>query len=222
MPARVSRRTRSTIVVALLSGVIALVTVLQLRSQAEVQRSLAGQDNAGLAFLIDDLHRGNDQLAAEATNLAAQRDRVKSGDGQTGAAFADERMRLRLIEGLDPVRGPGVVINADAPLSALDLQDAVNNLRLAGAEAIAINDRRVVTGTAIQQRDAPVTIDDVRVGGPWTFLAIGDPSKLTDGAESMTRQLQASKRVRSASYRFESDLRIRATVASRPYVYGSS
>ncbi|MBJ7604184.1 MAG: DUF881 domain-containing protein [Candidatus Dormibacteraeota bacterium] len=204
-----------------MSGIIALVTVLQLRSQAEVQRSLAGQDDVGLAFLIDDLHRANDQLEAEAANLTVQRDRLKSGSGQTDAALQDERIRLRLIEGLDAAHGPGVVITADAPLSALDLQDGVNNLRLGGAEEIAVNDRRVVTGSSIEQRNGEIAIDDVLVSGPWTIQAIGDPTRLAEAAGSMTRQLQTSNRVRSATYRFEPDLQIRATVAPRPYVYGS-
>jgi len=57
-------------VIALL---VALVATVQIRSQAEVERSLVGIDTTSLAFLIDDLHRANDSLQAEAADLQAVR-----------------------------------------------------------------------------------------------------------------------------------------------------
>jgi len=112
---------------------VALVATIQIRSQAEVERSLIGADATSLAFLIDDLHRANDSLAVEKSDLGKQRAQLESG--QAGAAdqvLADEANRLRAIEGLAPVHGPGVVIVIDASgLTALDLQDALNNLAAA-------------------------------------------------------------------------------------------
>src|SRR5438093_658158 len=117
---------RKPIMVAVLTGVVALVAVLQLRSQAEVQRSLDTQDNTSLAFLIDDLHRSNDSLQAQVAELTDQRNRLKSSRDAAQPALQDERQKLRVVEGLDPVHGPGVVIDVDAPLTSIDLQDAVN------------------------------------------------------------------------------------------------
>jgi uncharacterized protein YlxW (UPF0749 family) len=208
--------------VAVLTGVIALVAVLQLRSQAEVQRSLDTQDNTSLAFLIDDLHRSNDSLQTRIAQLAGQRDQLRSGRDAAQPALQDERQRLRVIEGLDPVHGPGVVMNVDAPLTAIDLQDATNNLGAAGAEAIAINEHRIIASTVIRQSGTTVTMDGASVSGPWTFLAIGDPVRLSDVAEQMTRSLRADGRVRSAGYRMEDRVEIRATVGQRPFVYGTT
>jgi uncharacterized protein YlxW (UPF0749 family) len=208
--------------VAVLTGVIALVAVLQLRSQVEVQRSLDTQDNTSLAFLIDDLHRSNDSLQTRIAQLAGQRDQLRSGRDAAQPALQDERQRLRVIEGLDPVHGPGVVMNVDAPLTAIDLQDATNNLRAAGAEAIAINEHRIIASTVIRQSGTTVTMDGASVSGPWTFLAIGDPVRLSDVAEQMTRSLRADGRVRSAGYRMEDRVEIRATVGQRPFVYGTT
>jgi uncharacterized protein YlxW (UPF0749 family) len=202
--------------------VIALVAVLQLRSQVEVQRSLDTQDNTSLAFLIDDLHRSNDSLQTRIAQLAGQRDQLRSGRDAAQPALQDERQRLRVIEGLDPVHGPGVVMNVDAPLTAIDLQDATNNLRAAGAEAIAINEHRIIASTVIRQSGTTVTMDGASVSGPWTFLAIGDPVRLSDVAEQMTRSLRADGRVRSAGYRMEDRVEIRATVGQRPFVYGTT
>ena len=221
------RRTRSNrvrgISVWLLALLVALVATIQIRSQAEVQRSLVGIDTTSLAFLIDDLHRANDSLQTQAAQLTVQRDQLKSSGGRAAQpALRDERQRLRVIEGLDPVHGPGVVIGVDAPLSPIDIQDAVNNLRVSGAEAIAVNDHRVIAGTVVRQTGTTVTIDGAVVRGPWTFQAVGDPVRLSDLAEQMTRSLRADSRVRSAVYRSEDRLEIRATAGQRPFVYGSA
>lgn len=224
MRSRADRRSRlrNLGAVGLLSMVVALVVVLQLRSEALVARTLEGADPTTLAFLIDDLHRSNEELSSQATALGSEKDGVAHGGGRADSALQAERVRLRTAEGLDPVHGPGVVMTIDAPLTSIDLLDAVNNLRTAGAEAIAVDARRVITGTAIRQRGGTVTIEGRPVGGPWTLAAIGDPARLDGAAETMTRSLQADGRVRSASYRSEADVRIVATVAQRPYVYASA
>lgn len=219
MPGPHSRR--SAVVVGLLTMALAFVGTVQLRSQAEVQRTLEGEDPASLAFLIDDLHRANDTLSAEAMALESQRQALGTGGADPTAALTAEAQRLRIVEGAVPAHGPGVTVEIDAPLSALDLQDAANSLRSGGAEAIALNDHRVVTGSVIKSDGNAITIDGAAVRGPWTLVAIGDPDRLQSTADLMTRSLRSDPRVRRADYRFEPDLVIRATVASRPFVYGS-
>ena len=218
-----SRRFQYLLVIGVLSAVLGVVTVLQVRSQAEVVRSLEGQDNASLAFSIDELHRGNDALQQQAQELVGQRERLRAG-GVTDAkaALEEDRARLRVVVGQAPVHGPGVTLTVDAPLTSLDLQDATNTLRAAGAEALSINDRRVVPGTVFRQSGSAVSIDGAEARGPWTLAAIGDATRLTDTADLMTRSLRADKRVRSAEYRFESDVQIRATVGLKPFVYGTT
>src|ERR1700730_12325513 len=113
----------------LIALLVALVATVQIRSQAEVERSFVGTDTASLAFLIDNLHRANDSLQAQAADLTQQQATLQSG-GDTAAAqvLTDEANQLRAAEGLVPVHGPGVVLVVSATgLGALDLQDALNN-----------------------------------------------------------------------------------------------
>src|SRR5436190_16526895 len=121
--------------VGLIALLVALVATIQIRSQAEVERSLVGVDSTSLAFLIDDLHRANDSLGSERADLTKRH--LALASGQSGAAdqeLTDEATRLRAIEGLIPVRGPGIVMVIDAAgLTALDMQDALNNLAAGGA-----------------------------------------------------------------------------------------
>ncbi len=194
--------------VGLIALLVALVATIQIRSQAEVERSLVGVDATSLAFLIDDLHRANESLEVEKADLARRRATLQSG--QTGAAdqvLRDEAERLRAIEGLVPVQGPGVVMVIDASgLTALDLQDALNNLSAAGAEAIDVNGHRVVTGVPVAQTTNGVAVDGNVIVSPWTISVIGDPNRLAQVADLMTQQLRADRRVRGASYRVETDV----------------
>lgn len=217
------RSPTGAISVAVIALLIALVATVQIRSQAEVERSLVGTDTTSLAFLIDDLHRANDLLNAEANDLSKRQATLQSGS--TGAAdqvLTDEANRLRALEGLVPVHGPGVVIVIDAPgLQVLDLQDALNNLAVGGAEAIAVNNRRVAVGVPIEQTSSGVAIDGTVVPPPWTITTIGDANRLGEVADLMTQQLRADRRVRQATYRVEADVVITSVVSERPFVYGT-
>ena len=221
MPAESRRRT--PVVVGLVVLLVTALTVIQVRSQAEVARSLEGQDNASLAFLIDDLHRSNDQLSQEESSLASRRDALRGGGPVAAdAELQAEATRLRIVEGLEPVIGPGVTITIDAPLNEIDLQDALNNLRLGGAEAIALAGHRVVMGSVIRRSGAGIEIDGSPAHGPWIFEAVGDPVLLTAAAEQMTRTLRADPRVRSAAYEASSALSLSEVLRPRPFVYALS
>ena len=221
MPLR--RRSGRAIEIWLIALLVALVATVQIRSQAEVERSLVGTDTTTLAFLIDDLHRANDALSVEAADLMQRKAALQSG----GSPAADQELtaeanRLRAIEGLVPVHGPGIVMVVDASgLQALDLQDALNNLAVAGAEAIAVNDRRVGVGVPIVQASGGVSIDGEVIAAPWTISAIGDANRLAEAADAMTQQMRADRRVRQATYRVETGIDIRAVTTERPYVYAN-
>jgi len=217
------RASTGAIGVWLIALLVAIVATVQIRSQAEVERSFTGTDTTSLAFLIDDLHRANDSLAAETADLTQRQATLKSGsDSAADQVLTDEANRLRAAEGLVPVHGPGVVVVVSAAgLLALDLQDALNNLGVGGAEAIEVNDRRVVVGVPVEQTPGGVTIGGVLVPPPWTISAIGDANRLAQAADLMTQQMRADRRVRQATYRVEADVVIRAVVTARPFVYGT-
>ena len=216
------RRARATgISVWIIALLVALVATIQIRSEVEVTRALVGVDATSLAFLIDDLHRANESLDAEKTDLDRRRVALQSGETSTiDQVLTDESNRMRAIEGEVPVQGPGVVIVIDATgLTALDLQDALNNMTAGGAEAIDVNNRRVVTGVPVAQTGGGVTVDGVIVTPPWTISAIGDANRLAEVADLMMHQLRADRRVRQVSYRVDANIVIRSVVSAKPFVY---
>lgn len=96
--------------------------------------------------------------------------------------------------GLTDVKGPGVtitltdskidpetVLNPNALLlHDMDILSIVNELRNTGAEAISINDQRVITTTSIKCGGAIININGERIGAPFIIKAIGLPENLAN------------------------------------------
>lgn len=160
-----------------------------------------------LVFAAVSTTKGADARAAEqrelATLLAAELERREELEDLIAelradiselsqSQIADPQLveRLALLEpvtGAVPVVGPGIVVRADdAPsLSGQeglvldsDLTQLVNGLWQAGAEAVAINGRRITTTTPIRAAGAAITVDYVSLSPPYRIEAIGDPAAL--------------------------------------------
>jgi uncharacterized protein YlxW (UPF0749 family) len=219
-----SRSASGAIAVWVIALLIAVVATIQLRSQAEVERSLQSADPATLAFSIDELHRSNDALEAQIVSLKQQQAMLQAGGGDAvDQQLTKEANQLQMLEGLVPVHGPGIIFTLDASgLSALDLQDALNNLAAGGAEAMAVNGQRIVVGVDIEQSNNGVTVNGSLVLPPWRFEVIGDSNLLVETADLMTQQLRGDRRVHEADYEVEQDLVVRAVVTERPFVYAVS
>ena len=97
------------------------------------------------------------------------------------------------ILGLTEITGQGIVVILNDnqltnnnyifdPNSALvhdmDVIKVINELKNAGAEAISINDQRIVTNTAIECDGNVVKINGVKIGAPFEIKAIGLPEYL--------------------------------------------
>ncbi len=225
-PTRPRPRPRSSsgaVAVWIIALLVAVVATVQLRSQAEVERTLQSADPATLAFSIDQLHRSNDSLEAQITALRQRQTLLQAGGSDAAdQELMNEAKQLRMLEGLVPVHGPGIVMTLDASgLTALDMQDALNNFAAGGGEAMAVNGHRVVVGVDVEQSQSGVTVSGTLVPPPWSFAVIGDPNRLTETADLMTQQLRGDRRVHEATYSVEQDLVVRGVVTERPFVYGS-
>lgn len=90
----------------------------------------------------------------------------------------------RLVLGLVPVQGPGVVVRLREPatptgivppgIQAQDLSGLINELWSGGAEAIAVNGHRIVATTGFGQDDRGVFAGPLRLSAPYEIRAVGD------------------------------------------------
>lgn len=135
------------------------------------------------------------RLAAEVAGVAEELSQVERTLAQGSSRVrevVDEAERLRAVAGLAGVRGPGVVVElvdsprapetraeaADSRIQDVDLQLVVNILWSGGAEAVAVNGRRVVSTTAIRQAGGAILVNYGAVASPYRVVAIGEPRAL--------------------------------------------
>jgi hypothetical protein len=80
--------------------------------------------------------------------------------------------------GTAAIEGRGVRVGVSGPITADAVNDLLDELRLAGAEAISIEDVRVVTGTIVSGRPADLVVEGVDLGSSFDIVAIGSPPAL--------------------------------------------
>ena len=212
-------RSQRLIVVSLIAIGLGFLIVVQLRSQAAVARTLAAQDDTSVALLINDLNRANNQLIQQSNALAEQQTQLHqalTSGGADSQALSKELTTLREVNGAVPVHGPGLEIRIQGPINDFELQDALNNLRNAGAEAIALNGYRIIGSTPVTSRGDTLMVAGHAVGTPLVLLVIGDAEQLGPAADLSASSLQTRVQV---SIQRKTDLAITAVVVPHPLIY---
>ena len=115
---------------------------------------------------------------------------AKGNDGKE--ALNSSLQESRTYAGLTEVMGPGVVVTLQDgrkqqmlgvnPENYLihdrDINEVINELRSAGAEAISVGNQRVVNSTAIRCVGPVAMVNEVKEGAPFVIRAIGDPNTM--------------------------------------------
>ena len=176
-----ARRPSSRLSVAVVAGLLGILAVGQLRGQAGVP-GLSALTATELTQLIANLTTGNDQLRDTIAELSGQeahlveaRDR---GDTTVDELKAD-LARIRAWAGLTAVTGQGIAITVRGPIGGDGMEELLNELRNAGAEAIAIDGLRVVTGTVVAGAPGALSVENQALGDAFEIRAIGSPQILT-------------------------------------------
>ncbi len=176
---------------------LVLLGLLMTVAARQTRLSAPAASRARAALIADARARTeqSDQLQARLESLRSEADGVRdralrtSGEGQD---LADRLGRLELIVGSVAVRGPGLEVTlkdaaevdgeedlaGDGTVRDRDLQEVVNALWSAGAEAIAINGQRLSTLTAIREAGEAILVDYRPVSPPYRITAVGDPDQL--------------------------------------------
>ncbi len=142
---------RNQLTIAAVAFVLGLLVVVQLRTQAS-GAAFAGLSSQDLTVLVGNLNDRNDQLRREIASLQGELTALVSnrerGEVSLDELRADLR-RVRLYAGIDPAVGPGVSILMRGPIDGSGVEDLINELRNAGAEAMAIDGIRCVPGVVV-------------------------------------------------------------------------
>lgn len=190
------RRTLVTVAALLAVGLVTGTAVAQVRDRQSVDTGLRGSLVAEVGDRTAESTRLAGQAEALRLELARTRDAALSVDA-AGRAVAERLEALGLLSATLPVEGPGVVVVLDDPDPAgsdlspealeegrvrdVDVQDAVNALWAAGAEAVAINGQRLTALTAKRAAGSAIQVDLLPLTRPYVLQAVGRPADLELG-----------------------------------------
>ncbi len=158
---------------------LGLLLMVQFRTQSKLAKYLA-ESPADQTAIIGSLYESNLALRQEVDRLRAQAaEQEHNRDADQAATLLAELEKLRLINGLTEASGPGVEVRITADLRAEDVLDLLNELRNAGAEAIAINGERVVLSTPVVATAGGVMVNGVALRRPTSSRPSGTPRRWT-------------------------------------------
>jgi uncharacterized protein YlxW (UPF0749 family) len=179
-------RWRNQLTVSLVAALLGLLVVVQLRTQ-QASSALAGLTAQELTVLVANLNAHNEQLRREIVGLDAQLSDLTGAEsrGETSVdQIKRDLARVRAWAGLEPLSGPGIAIAVSGRIAGPGVEDLINELHNAGAEAIAVDAVRVVPGSVVAGPAGGLSIENTALDDPFQIRAIGSPESLTG---SLTR-----------------------------------
>lgn len=202
---------KAQISVAVVCIALGIMLALQLRTVKDVGGIVSPQRAQELAIQINKLNQEKNKLIEERNSYL---DRIKEYEDEAASGdvylqrLREDLLKMRMVAGLEDVQGPGIIVTVSDPPVSEDVIDTfslvmyyyeyllmlVNELNAAGAEAISINEQRVIANTEIRIAGYHLNINGVKFAPPMVFKAIGDADtleaalKLKNGlVETMTR-----------------------------------
>lgn len=185
---------RNKIVVSIIIGLMCFVLVFTMFIQFNTieQTDLANIATMRETELREELTKWNTRY--EDLYAKYEEEEIKKQEYQNGLGTDNEASNLldreldetNILLGLTDVTGPGIIVtlsnNSNKNIDAYDLLELVNELRLAGAEAISINDERIVAMSDIVDINYSfIVVNGNRISSPYVVKAIGNQTYLESG-----------------------------------------
>ena len=182
-----------SILILAICFILSTAITLQLRTMASEDAIASG--TFGNGELRDSLLKAEERYKSMQSQLSESTKELEKIRTESAKDVStdknDEINRNNMILGLTDVTGPGIVITAKdgAPSGATDnmslflihdadLREIVAELWNAGAQAISINDQRIVNSTCIMCAGNIISINNEKVNSPFVLKAIGNQESL--------------------------------------------
>ena len=207
---------------------VGFLLVTQLRATEGVGERLDVEREEDLAQILADLSTESDRLQGEITSLRLTLlafENSAEGEDLALRSLQNRLAELQVLAGTVAVDGEGVRLTVEDPEAQVTqdlLVDAVQELRDAGAEAIAVNDLRLVASSAFTTRNGKVVLDGTPLEAPLTINAIGPSDTIAKALAipgGAVDSLQSRPQVTATVEPLE-ELTIPRRAEPVPFVYG--
>lgn len=185
----------------ILAVIIGFMTTIQLKSDADYQGIVTIPKLLDLQNEIHNVEVENKQLKDSIREDTIRLSEYKISIENTGSAYGIMQNELEKAMNYSDycrVQGPGIIMTMNDSqqeveegediawylIHDIDILEIVNELKMAGAEAISINGERVTSTTSIRCGGPTINIDGKRHAVPFVIRAIGDPKVLEASALS--------------------------------------
>lgn len=225
MTNKVNPRIKLTISLTIISVILGLMLSMQYKQTRATAHLLPNMPHSDpkvqyTAKQLQQVNHENKELEAQLEQLNKQLHDLEKQAGNIGNRSAvatemqNELTKYRIMSGVLPVKGPGIAFTiADSKIEDptnpepyivhdYDLKMLVNELVLAGAEAIAINGERITATSGIICLGPVTKVNGLRITPPYKFEAIGNIRTLQQAMEyqggafdalTIGRELEVSK-----------------------------
>ena len=110
----------------------------------------------GIALRVARLHSDNEKLKEQIDERRGQLEDLRNasvGSSELRQILERDEQKYKIINGDGVIEGGGVIINVKHTMVLTQLIDFINALKNSGAEAISVNEKRIVVNTSLNEFD---------------------------------------------------------------------
>ena len=125
-----------------------------------------------------------DAKLKETENIISEYNQELNNSENSSKILEEEVKEAEKKLGYTDVKGEGIIVtisDGEKNIEYYDILDLIKELNAAGAEAISVNDERIVSTTDIKQVELRIILVNTRkISGPYTIKAIGDKKAMEE------------------------------------------
>ncbi|MFA6308223.1 MAG: DUF881 domain-containing protein [Clostridia bacterium] len=205
---RLNVRNIVLLITFLIFGIVLSMQFKTIFENNKIQASSVIKDNEYIKMIEQEKNKGSALLASIAAKEEAKDKFIQSISNfeKRGVLLkTDQKLEAaNLKSGLTDVSGPGIIINMNDATAQKDtagtyysdmqliIHDSdilklINDLKIAGAQAISINDERLISTSGIICAGPTMLINSNKYAVPFIVKAIGNPDSLYDAVDKSER-----------------------------------
>lgn len=166
---------------------LAMLLTAQLKSISNTEEVLQGKREAQLTDDLVTLQREYNELKEkydQSSSVVKEYQTNASSNDLLIKSMKEEIENLEILSGTTDLSGEGIIVTladgqkSDSLVHDSDVLTVVNELKAAGAEAICINNQRIISTSAIRCVGPVIQVNYQKVAAPFEIKAIGNAQYL--------------------------------------------